>query len=173
MAHPTTLDYAKTLRAAARALEQHHARVRDTKLEPGLGAQLQLGPLLRSTFSIAETLMDELTAMSTNTAFTNTTGSRQSLNTLASALASVTDAAAELGFAIGENAHPGKTQGNLPNPADNTVWEALRDQALPRMEEHLHDAAHRHSAGPAKPVPPRFPRRPRIRFLHRTHEVTP
>ncbi|MET9958134.1 hypothetical protein ABZ128_03450 [Streptomyces sp. NPDC006326] len=142
MAHPTPLDYAKTLRAAARALEQHHARIRDTKLEPGLGAQLQLGPLLRSTFSLAETLMDELTAMSTSTAFTNNTGSRQSLNTLASALASVTDAAAELGFAIGENAHPGKTQGNVPNPADNTVWKAVCDQALPRMEEHLHDAAH-------------------------------
>ncbi|MEU3402982.1 hypothetical protein ABZ766_03370 [Streptomyces sp. NPDC006670] len=126
----------------ARALEQHHARVRDTKLEPGLGAQLQLGPLLRCTFSLAETLMDELTAMSTSTTFTNTTGSRQSLNTLAAALASVTGAAAELGFAIGENAHPGKTQGSLPNPADNTSWKALCGQALPRMEEHLHDAAH-------------------------------
>ncbi|MFC9581603.1 hypothetical protein ACFVJ8_01915 [Streptomyces yangpuensis] len=181
MAHPTPLDYAKTLRAAARALEQHHARVRDTELEPGLGAQLQLGPLLRSTFSLAETLMDELTAMSTSTAFTSTTGSRQSLNTLASALASVTDAAAELGFAIGENAHPGKAQGDIPDPADGTVWKALCDQARPCMEEHLHNAAHqlelasspattspgpsnsatpRHSAGPARHLPLRLPRRP-------------
>lgn len=142
MARPTPLDYAKTLRAAARSLEQHHARVRDTKLEPGLGAQLQLGPLLRSTFSLAETLMDELTAMSTSTAFTSTTGSRQSLNRLASALASVTDAAAELGFALGENAHPGKAQGDIPDPAGGTVWKALCDQARPRMGEHLHNAAH-------------------------------
>ncbi|MFB6517315.1 hypothetical protein [Streptomyces sp. NPDC056401] len=141
MARPTPLDYARTLRASARSLELHHARVRDTRLEPGLVAQLQLGPLLRSTFSLAESLMDELTAMSTSTAFTSTTGSRQSLTTLAAALASITNAVAELGFALGENAHPGKAQGT-PDPDADTVWTALCDQARPRMNEHLHNAAH-------------------------------
>ncbi|MEW2583027.1 hypothetical protein [Streptomyces virginiae] len=142
MANPTPLDYAETLQSLARALEQHYARVRGTKLEPGLDAQQQLGPLLRSTFSLAETLVDELTAMSSSTAFTSTPGSRQSLNTLASALAGVTDAAAELGFALGENAHPGRPMGDAPDPSPDRVWMAICDNARPLMEEHLHNAAH-------------------------------
>ncbi|AJC55086.1 hypothetical protein [Streptomyces sp. 769] len=124
----------------ARDFEALQARVRDVSYTPGTDALRRISPLLLQTQDLTATALARLTALD-NSSYTHITGSRGSLELLASVVSSSSLAGTDLAHVVLANPYEGAQVTGYPAD-DETVRTARHAEAIPKMSGHLDDAVH-------------------------------
>ncbi|MEU9155117.1 hypothetical protein AB0D59_32300 [Streptomyces sp. NPDC048417] len=133
-------EQVQQLRTLAREFEALHARVRDLSYTPGTDALRQISPLLLKAQDLTATVLVHLGTLESS-AYTSVAGSRSSLECLASVAVASSLAGNDLASALIANPYDGAP---FPGyPADDAATRTARHTAaIPKMTEHLADAAH-------------------------------
>ncbi|WP_371551333.1 hypothetical protein OG266_38230 [Streptomyces sp. NBC_00554] len=120
--------------------EALRARVRDVSYTPGRDALRRISPLLLKAQDLTATALLGLTVLD-NSAYTDIAGSRAGLELLASVVVASSLAGNDLANALYANPYEGAQFSGYPAD-DESVRTARHTEAIPRMAEHLDDAAH-------------------------------
>lgn len=134
---PEQVDQLRTL---AHGFEALHARVRDVSYTPGTDALRQIRPLLLKAQDLTATTLVRLGALDSST-YAGITGSRASLECLASVVAASSLAGTDLASALYANPYEGAPFPDYPAD-DASVRIARQAEAIAKMTGHLADAAH-------------------------------
>ncbi|WP_165983975.1 hypothetical protein [Streptomyces sp. YIM 98790] len=129
------------LRELAQDFEQLYTQVRDTSCTPGTDTLHTLSPLVQRTQALAATAITRLTALDGST-YTDVSGSRETLATLACAAYSAALAAADLTQGLSANPYDGASFAGQDEPDEQAVRAARHAAATPVMARHIADAAH-------------------------------
>ncbi|MEU9413014.1 hypothetical protein AB0E08_45955 [Streptomyces sp. NPDC048281] len=133
-------EQVQQLRTMARDFEALHARVRDLSYTPGTDALRQISPLLLKAQDLTATVLVHLGTLESS-AYSSVAGSRSSLECLASVAVASTLAGNDLASALSVNAYDGAPFPGYPAD-DASTHTARHAAAIPKMTEHLADAAH-------------------------------
>lgn len=114
--------------------------MRDVSYTPGTDALRRIGPLLLQAQDLTATALVRLTALD-NSAYTSVTGSRASLELLASVVSSASLAGTDLAHVVLANPYEGAEFAGYPATSE-AMRTARHAEAIPQMSGHLDDAVH-------------------------------